>query len=173
MDGRTVFMMVIFMTISWAIIRFAAPYQKNITQKYIVLPNDFLARCLLPKQKGYVKVADRRKISLYSFVFYGLFVTISIALLLCFLLPEVPCETFTAYFGKGSSYRGYEIHTWNEKMVYFLPMAFMCVNAMTVVSVAICRKAKQEKLSTKRLLGLSLLPLFFLIILIVLVIWVF
>lgn len=172
MNIRTILIMGIFMSLSWALVRFAAPYQKNIAQKYIVLPNAFLARCLLPKQRGYVKVADRRKISLFSLVFYGLFAVVSIALVLCFLLPDVPCETFTAYFGRKNT-RSYEICTWNEKMVYFLPMAFMFVCSMTGLSCAICRKAKQEKLSVKLLVGLLTLPLFFLIVLIVLVIWVF
>ena len=172
MDMRTILMMVIFMSLAWGLIRFAAPHKKNIKQKYITLPNDFLAKCLLPKQKGYVKVADRRKISLFSFIFYILFAAIVIVLTCCFLLPEVPCETFTAYFGRRNA-RGYEIHTWNEKLVYFLPMAFCCLLAMTGTVCAIYRKAKCEKIAFKLLAGLCLLPLFFFAALVVLVIWVF
>ena len=173
MDYHTILTMAIFMCLSWSLIRFAAPYQKDIAQKYIVLPSAFLAKCLIPKQRGYVKVADRRKISLFSFVFYGLFAAVSIVLLLCFLLPEVPCEVFVAYYGRKSKHAYYEIYTWNEKLVYFLPMmlAFTCI--MLPTAVAVYKIAKRDKLTVKALLGLCLLPMFFLGLLIALVIWVF
>ena len=113
MNPLSLVTMVLFTLISFLIIRSLAPYEKTSKLKYISLNNKLLVKCLIPKQKGYVKVNDRRKISVFSFVFYLLFAILVFTLVLMFVLPDIPCEEFVAHFGKRGRIR-WGVDTLNE-----------------------------------------------------------
>ncbi len=92
MNPLSLVAMVIFTSISLLLVRSLAPYQKTSQLKFIYLNNKFLAKFLIPTQKGYVKVDDRKKISVFSFVFYILFAVLLLALITLFFLPDITCE---------------------------------------------------------------------------------
>lgn len=70
MNLLTLVVMVFATSISLLIIRSVAPYEKTSMLKYVSLKSEFLSKLLIQKKPGYVKVADRKKISLLSLVFY-------------------------------------------------------------------------------------------------------
>jgi len=154
----------LFSYASFILPRSLAAYDKNSKFKFISLKSEFLAQCLIPKQSGYVKVADRKKISLFSFIFYILFALLVIALVLTLVLPDVPCEEFTAYFGRRAGIR-WAVDTLNEKLFVMLPTIFFTVEflAFLLMGVVTIIKHKTESKKTIALIIGFILVLIFLL----------
>ena len=153
MNPFSLIVMVLFTSISFLLIRSLAPFEKTSKLKYISLNNKFLANCLIPKQKGYVKVNDRKKISLFSSVFYLLFVFLVLTLVVMFVLPDIPCKPFIGRFGRAPHITRWEINTLNEKLVNLLPIVFFLMELITYFSVGISRIIKNKTESKKSLYG--------------------
>ena len=153
MNPFSLIVMVLFTSISFLLIRSLAPFEKTSKLKYISLNNKFLANCLIPKQKGYVKVNDRKKISLFSCVFYLLFVFLVLTLVVMFVLPDIPCKPFIGRFGRAPHITRWEINTLNEKLVNLLPIVFFLMELITYFSVGISRIIKNKTESKKSLYG--------------------
>ena len=153
MNPLSLIVMVLFLSVSLFLTRSLAPFEKTSKLKYISLNSKFLANCLIPKQKGYVKVNDRKKISLFSFLFYLLFAVLALVLILMFVLPDIPCEEFVARFGK-RGYIKWSVNTLNEKLVYLLPMMFVLVELIAYLSIGIPMIIKNKILSKKSLCGM-------------------
>ena len=151
MNPFSLIVMVLFTSISFLLIRSLAPFEKTSKLKYISLNNKFLANCLIPKQKGYVKVNDRKKISLFSCVFYLLFVFLVLTLVVMFVLPDIPCKPFIGRFGRAPHITRWEINTLNEKLVNLLPIVFFLMELITYFSVGISRIIKNKTESKKSL----------------------
>ena len=115
MNPLSIIVMVLFASVSFLLIRSLAPFEKTSKLKYISLNNKFLANCLIPKQKGYVKVNDRKKISLFSCVFYLLFVFLVLTLVVMFVLPDIPCKPFIGRFGRAPHITRWEINTFRKR----------------------------------------------------------
>lgn len=151
--------MLSFSSISFVLIRALASFQETSNLKYVSLKSDFLAKCLIPKKKGYVKVSDRKNISLFSLIFSFLFMILVIVLLLMVILPPIPCEPFTAAFGRRRSVE-WTVNTVNEKLVWGLPLLFFCIELISFLLLGIPRIIKSKTESVKSLLGLFALVLF-------------
>ena len=145
--------MVLFTSISFVLIRSLAPFEKTSKLKYISLNNKFLTNCLIPKQKSYVKVNDRKKISLFSCVFYLLFVFLVLTLVVMFVLPDIPCKPFIGRFGRAPHIRRWEINTLNEKLVNLLPVLFFLIELIAYFSIGIPIMIKNKTESKKSLYG--------------------
>lgn len=153
MNPYSLIVMVLFTSISLFFIRNLAPYEKLSKLKFISLNSKFLQKCLIPKQTGYVKVNDRKKISLFSFLFYILFAILVLTLVLMFILPDIPCEEFVARFGK-RGYINWNINTLNEKLIYLLPILFCLLEFVTCISMAIPIMIKSKTESKKSVIGM-------------------
>ncbi len=145
--------MVFCCCVSLLLIRHLAPYERTSKLKYITLKSNFLCKCLIPKVSGYVKVADRKKISLFSFVFSLLFALLVIALVSVFILPDIPCEPFIGRFGKRGRIK-WTINTLNEKLIYLLPILFFLIEIIAFSSLGILEAIKSKTESKKSLYGL-------------------
>lgn len=155
--------MLVFSSISLVLIRVLAPFQETFQEtynlKYVSLKSNFLAKCLIPKKKGYVKVNDRKKISLFSLIFSCLFLILVLVLLLMVILPPIPCEPFTAAFGRRNPVN-WTVNTVNEKIIWGLPMLLFCIEVIAVILIGIPRTIKSKTESKKSLLGLFAAVLF-------------
>lgn len=153
MNAFSLIVMVGINAVSFLLIRVMAPYQKNAKFKYIPLKSKFLAKHLIPEQTGYVKVNDRKKISLFSFIFYIMFAVQVIVLVALIFLPDIPCEPFTARFGKrGHIY--WTVETLNEKLFYLLPIIFFLVELLTFFLKGLFIAIKSKKETKKALFGM-------------------
>ena len=146
--------MLLISSFSFVLIRVLAPFQETSNLKYISLKSDFLAKCLIPKKKGYVKVNDRKKISLFSLIFSFLFVILVLVLLLMVILPPIPCEPFTATFGRRRPVVEWVVNTVNEKIIWGLPMLFFCTELISFLLLGAPGIIKSKTESKKSLLGL-------------------
>ena len=145
--------MVLFTSISLLLIRSVAPYQKTSKLKYVSLKSKVLAELLIPKKTGYVKVAERKKISLFSLIFYSLFAVLVLALIILVIMPDIPCEPFLARLG--SSVRGvkWHVHTLNEKWIILIPMLFFVMELITYIVMGTIVVIKNKTESKKTLFG--------------------
>ena len=150
MNPLSLVSMVFSTSISFLLIRSLAPFNKTSKLKYISLNNKFLVNWLIPKQKGYVKVNDRKKISLFSFLFYLLFAVFVLVLILMFILPDIPCEQFIAGLGKRGQIK-WTINTLNEKLIYLLPILFFLIELIAYFSIVIPIMIKNKTESKKSL----------------------
>ena len=161
----------VFVTwISFLMIRSLAPFQEKTKLKYVSLKSNFLANCLIPKQKGYVKVNDRKKISLFSLIFYLLFVVLVITLVLMFFIPTISCEEFVASFGRHRRIK-WSINTLNEKIVFLLPMIFFLIELIAYFSIEILPTSIRNKTESKKsLYGIFAIYILFVLLLVLFVI---
>lgn len=144
------------------IIRALAAYEKTSKYKYVSLKSSFFAKILIPKGKKYVKVADRKKISVFSFVFYILFFILAVGLLVLLIMPDIPCEPFLARFGnRGGGAIKWEVNTLNEKLIVLLPYIFMLVEIITYFSMHIPLLIKEKSNSKKTMFGIYAILLMF------------
>ena len=153
MNLLSLLVMLFFTLISFLLIRSLAPFEATSKLKYISLNNRFLANCLIPKKKGYVKVNDRKKISLFSLLFYLLFAIFVVVLILMFILPDIPCDEFIARFGKRGQIN-WRVTTLNEKLIILLPILFFLIALITFFSIGIARMIKEKTESKKSLCGI-------------------
>ncbi len=165
MNPFSFIVMVLFTSISFLLIRHLAPFEKTSKLKYISLNNKFLANCLIPKQKGYVKVNDRKKISLFSFLFYMLFAILVIVLMLMFILPDIPCEGFIARFGRRGQIK-WSVNTLNEKLINLLPILFFVIEMIAYFSMGIPRIIRNKTESKKSLCGIFAIYILFIVLLV-------
>ena len=165
MNPLSLIVMALFTSISFLLIRSLAPFEKTSKLKYISLNNKFLANCLIPKQNGYVKVNDRKKISLFSFLFYMLFAILVIVLVLMFILPDIPCEEFVARFGKRGQIN-WSVNTLNEKLINLLPILFFLVEFITYISIGIPIMIKNKTESKKSICGIFAVYILFIVLLV-------
>ena len=165
MNPLSLISMVFFASISLLLIRSLAAFEKTSKLKYISLNNKFLTNWLIPKQKGYVKVNDRKKISLFSFLFYLLFAVFVLVLILMFILPDIPCEQFIAGLGRRGQIK-WTINTLNEKVIYLLPILFFLIEMITYFSIGIPRIIKNKTESKKSLCGIFAMYILFIVLLV-------
>ena len=160
MHPYSLIVMVTITLFSLQFIRSFAPYKETSKLKYISLNNDFLIKCLVPKQKSYVKVNDRKKISLFSLVLYLLFTFLVLVLVMMFVLPDIPCETFVALFGKRGRAE-WEINTLNEKLAYLLTFLFHLTEWIAFFAIGVPRLIKNKSESPKSLCGICAVLILF------------
>ena len=121
-----------FSFVSWVLIRNLAPYSELSKLKFTTLKSDFLAKLLIPKQSGYVRVGERKKISIISLVFYVMFVLRMAVIVAMLILPGIPCEPYTGRFGRRGQVN-WTIYTWNEKIITLLPIIFLLIELLILV----------------------------------------
>ena len=172
MNPLSIIVMVLFASGSFLLIRSLAPFEKTSKLKYISLNSKFLANWLIPKQKGYVKVNDRKKISLFSFIFYLLFAVLVFVLILMFVLPDIPCEEFIARLGRREQTK-WIVYTLNEKLVNLLPMLFFWIELIAYFSIGIPIMIKNKTESKKSLCGIFAIYILFIVLLVFLIFQLF
>lgn len=150
MNMLSLVVMVFFTSVSLLLIRSLAPYQKASKLKYVSLKSKVLAELLIPKKTGYVKVAERKKISLYSLIFYSLFAVLILALITLFIMPDIPCELFVGHLGRGPRGVEWNKYTLNEKWICILPILFFLIEVITyfVIGTVVAIKNKTQSKKT-------------------------
>ena len=98
--------------------------------KYVNITNPFLKRILIPKERtkdinGYIKVENRSKITISSFLIYLLGVIIVINIFVMMLIPQVQTDGIHVLIGGRLSHGDTVINTINSIVVYFSSLAFM------------------------------------------------
>ena len=98
--------------------------------KYVSITNPFLKRILIPKERtkdtdGYIKVENRSKITISSFLIYLLGVIIVINIFVMMLIPQVQTKEIHVLIGGRLSHGDVVINTINSIVVYFSSLAFM------------------------------------------------
>ena len=98
--------------------------------KYVSITNPFLKRILIPKERtkdtdGYIKVENRSKITISSFLIYLLGVIIVINIFVMMLIPQVQTDGIHVLIGGRLSHGDTVINTINSIVVYFSSLAFM------------------------------------------------
>ena len=98
--------------------------------KYVNITNPFLKRILIPKERtkdidGYIKVENRSKITISSFLIYLLGVITVINIFVMMLIPQVQTDGIHVLIGGRLSHRDVVINTINSIVVYFSSLAFM------------------------------------------------
>ncbi len=135
--------LVFYSFVSLGLIRSQAAYSEYSKLKYIDLKSRSLAKILIPKQSGYVRVAERTKISVFSLVFYILYALHMIVILAMFVMPEIPCDPFVARFGRRGQIN-WTIHTLNAKIIVLLPIIFFLIELITFFSMGLCMILKNK-----------------------------
>ena len=98
--------------------------------KYVSITNPFLKRILISKERtkdidGYIKVENRSKITLSSFLIYLLGVIIVINIFVMMLIPQMQTDGIHVLIGGRLSHVDTVINTINSIVVYFSSLAFM------------------------------------------------
>ena len=109
---------------------FSWAYGRNARKKYIIVNNEFLRKLLINSherhESKYVKVEDRKKLTVYSLVLYIILAVVLVMALVMMFIPEMPCEPFDLPVGRRGG--SITIDSWNDK----LPMLNICLILSTV-----------------------------------------
>lgn len=117
-----------FMIVYWS------PYNpKAKHMKYLSVENKFLANLLISKRNfyidGYVKAADRKKISLLSVILYIWEAILLIATVILQIIPSIPC---TPYIFRIPSRRGHTIEIVLSSLNIKIPLLLSTVTAFSM-----------------------------------------
>ena len=117
-----------FMIVYWS------PYNpKAKHMKYLSVENKVLAKLLISKQNfyidGYVKVADRKKISLLSVILYIWEALLLIATVILQIIPDIPC---TPYIFRTPSRRGHTIEIVLSSLNIKIPLLLSTITAFSM-----------------------------------------
>ena len=98
--------------------------------KYVSITNPFLKRILIPKERtkdidGYIKVENRCKITISSFLIYLLGVIIVINIFVMMLIPQAQTDGIHVLIGGRLLHGDTVINTINSIVIYFSSLAFM------------------------------------------------
>ena len=117
-----------FMTVYWS------PYNpKAKYMKYIYIKNKVLANLLISKRNfyidGYVKVADRKKISLLSVILYIWEALLLIGTVILQIIPDIPC---TPYIFRILSRRGHTTEIVLSSLNIKIPLLLSTITAFSM-----------------------------------------
>ena len=116
------------MTVYWS------PYNpKAKHMKYICVENKVLAKLLISKRNfyidGYVKVADRKKISLLSVILYIWEALLLIGTVILQIIPDIPC---TPYIFRIPSRRGHTTEIVLSSLNIKIPLLLSTITAFSM-----------------------------------------
>ena len=145
---------------------FSWAYGTNLKKRYVIVNNKFLRKLLINSNKRYeskyVKVEDRKKLSVYSLVLYIVLAVIFVIALVMMFIPEIPCEPFNLPVSRKGSIT---IDSWNDK----LPMLSIYLFLSTVVASLLVElsykaiiKRKTVKMKRSEAIFISAITLLFL-----------
>jgi len=161
MNPITIMTAIFFISISFILIKAMEMNRTGFNLKSVTVKNKFLVKALIPKKRGYVKVADRNKVSLFSLLFFILLVILVIFLVIMLIVPDIPCETFTGIFrSRGALRIKWEIHTLNEKLIYLLPLLFIVLQLIGFFVLGLIAMIKNKTKSKKTICGIVAFILF-------------
>ena len=96
---------------------FSWAYSVRIYKRYIIVNNMFLRKLLICSSERlhnkYVKVDDRKKLTVHSLVLYIISTVILVMALIMMFVPEMPCEPFELPISRRG---GITIDSWNSKL---------------------------------------------------------
>ena len=138
----------------WVLLFVSSPYDPNKSKaKYVTVRNKTLAKLLIPKRNPwlkYVKVKDRNKVYLPSFVGYICLSLIWGVSLVLFFLPEIPCKPVIIPAGRR---RAFTVYTLNEKIplssIFILLLIILLYMIIPAFIGFFTKKDEKIRLSTK------------------------
>ena len=143
--------LVFWLSISWMIAFALSPYDPtHKNKKYISINNQRLQKVLIQRGSGkYVKVENRKKLAITSFVIYVLAVVILITAIVLQFVPEMPCKPFEIPLSKRG---GYTVYTYNTG----IPLALACILTFSQIIMIMAKttlRMYKRKEDTDRLNG--------------------
>lgn len=137
-----------------------------ICKRYVIVNNKLLRKLFINSSERfrgkYVKVEDRKKLSVYSLVLYIILAVILVMTIVMMHITEIPCEPFAFYVARRVELT---IDSWNDKLPLLSICLFVCSQIISIFVKAgymiISRKA-EYKLKPYEIVVICAVMLFFL-----------